>query len=98
MDWWKVFESRLCKEVSLKQVYPLTCEPRILLFGLNSLGNNVDSKIETHPVDCLNNGLAWTMTLYALDQVHVQLYLVRLEVGKQVETGISGAKIIDCHL
>src|SRR5450631_2229484 len=51
MDWQERFEARLCEEISLKQVYPLASQPRIFLFGLDPLGDDVDSEIETDLAD-----------------------------------------------
>jgi hypothetical protein len=86
MDWRERLKTGPCEEISLKQVYPLAGQPRIFLFGLNPLGDDVDPEIETDVVDRPNNGLAWAMALYAGDEFHVQLYLVGLEVGEQVES------------
>ena len=87
-----MLERRLCEQISLKQVYPLARQPPILLLGLHSFSNDVDSKFKTDAVDCPNNGLARAVALYASNQLHIQLYLVGLEVGQQVEPGIARAK------
>jgi hypothetical protein len=98
MDWRERLEARLCEEISLKQAYPLAGQPRIFLFGLDPLGDNVDPEIGADLADRPDNGLAWAMALYSGDKFHVQLYLVGLKFRKQVEPGIPCAKIIDRYL
>src|ERR1017187_8687178 len=98
MDWREPPRDKLCEAKDLKQGNPVAGQPRIFLFGLDPLGDNVDPEIRADLADRPDNALAWAMALYSGDKFHVQLYLVGLKFRKQVEPGIPCAKIIDRYL
>jgi hypothetical protein len=71
MDWRERLEPRFCKEIPLKQAYPLAGQPLIFFFGVDPLGDDVDPEFETDLSNRPNNCLTWAMAFDAGDEFHV---------------------------
>jgi len=88
----------LGEQVALVQMHAQVVEPAKFIDRLHSLDDNVDAKIATDLDNGARDGLTGAMKMYTSHQVHVQLDDIRLELGKQDQSGVSGSKIVDRKL
>ncbi len=83
------------EEIALEEADILLGEPGVLGDGFDPFGNHVDAEFKTAEADGANDGLAGAGALDAADQAHVQLDLIGLKVGEEIEAGMGGAKVVD---
>lgn len=95
---WKFFKRRFCEEISLEEPNPVVLEPAELLQRLDAFGNDVDAQVHAYLHDAANDRLTRPMFFDASHEIHVNLYLIRLEFGQEIQARVARAKVIDRKL
>jgi hypothetical protein len=81
---WKFLKCRFCEKISLEEPNSMVLEPAELLQRLNTFGNDVDAQIPAYLRYAANDGLTRSVLFDAPHKIHVNLHVIRLELGKEI--------------
>ena len=86
----------LAEQVALHLLASDAAQVVQVLFGLHALGERLDAELLRHVHDRRQDGLRFLAE--TVQELHVYLELVEVEVLQRVERGIAAAEIVHPHL